>query len=609
MEQTLSFTESPITPMSVPQYHVPPCGIGSRSQQGRLIPQTQFSSSPIFRGYRPPTSYPFPYLSFFLRLTSRTIITRSGILTSKANKGKNLMSYTPGSSTHPSRLTRGQAWNLYVSHALSTWNARGYEFAVILFTAEAYPNTLQAASLRTVIVYSALILFSSSVGRWVEISPDRLKTLSTTIIINRGSVILASVFWLLILVPTHDPEELDGPAINPLHKAVYFMAAIGLGIVERLSSSANLISMERDWVVTVAAPPGEAYDLTHLNAIMRRIDLVCKLIPPIFISGLISVAGSMRFGVIFTGLSSMTCLPIELVSARRTWNANAALQARKATPSTDDCEQEVTGKRGVIARLGEHFLGFRIYFSSSVWIPSMALAILHYNVMTWRATFITWLINVGYSLNFITLARTVGSVFEILSTVVTPIGVAYLGRDARQTRRHIVVDSERDSDETQSLLQNPNTGNKTDRGEQTVTGLKRLGFWGITWQIINLVPVFVTIWSIIPNPTTSHDISTPQPSIGPSVVLFGFLASSRLGVWVFDITTQQLTQTLVAPDERSSFAGAENSVVNVFELAGALSAILFSQIGQYKWLAMASLITVGISWAMYFIWLHTMRRL
>ncbi|KAI1476151.1 hypothetical protein K445DRAFT_18104 [Daldinia sp. EC12] len=47
-------------------------------------------------------------------------------------------------------LTRAQALNLYVSHAFSTWNARGYEFAAILFTAAAYPDTLVAAALRQV---------------------------------------------------------------------------------------------------------------------------------------------------------------------------------------------------------------------------------------------------------------------------------------------------------------------------------------------------------------------------------------------------------------------------------------------------------------------------
>ncbi|KAI1443981.1 hypothetical protein F5Y02DRAFT_391547 [Annulohypoxylon stygium] len=35
-------------------------------------------------------------------------------------------------SVVPSDLTRSQALKLYVSHAFSTWNARGYEFATLI---------------------------------------------------------------------------------------------------------------------------------------------------------------------------------------------------------------------------------------------------------------------------------------------------------------------------------------------------------------------------------------------------------------------------------------------------------------------------------------------
>lgn len=62
-------------------------------------------------------------------------------------------------------LTKRQSWSLYISHFLSTWNARGYEFAAvkihlptlvswlthriqIIFTASAYPETLTASSIR-----------------------------------------------------------------------------------------------------------------------------------------------------------------------------------------------------------------------------------------------------------------------------------------------------------------------------------------------------------------------------------------------------------------------------------------------------------------------------
>lgn len=110
-----------------------------------------------------------------------------------------------------------------------------------------------------------------------------------------------------------------------------------------------------------------------------------------------------------------------------------------------------------------------------------------------------------------------------------------------------------------------------------------------------------------PGSTTSPDDDSSSPSIGLSLILFSFLAFSRQGVWIFDLTTQQLTQTLVPSHQRSIFAGVENSVVNVFELAGAASAIVFSQIEQYKWLALASLVTTGISWTMYAVWVRVQR--
>lgn len=44
----------------------------------------------------------------------------------------------------PSGLARSQALNLYVSHAFSTWNARGYEFAAVRMLEERLHMTLLA---------------------------------------------------------------------------------------------------------------------------------------------------------------------------------------------------------------------------------------------------------------------------------------------------------------------------------------------------------------------------------------------------------------------------------------------------------------------------------
>ncbi|KAI1456918.1 Ferroporti-1 [Annulohypoxylon moriforme] len=510
-----------------------------------------------------------------------------------------------------SNLSRSQALNLYVSHAFSTWNARGYEFATILFTAAAYPDTLVAAALRQamIIVYFAMILFSSSVGQWVQHSPNRLRTLLSTIICNRGSVIIGSFFWIMIL----SQEDLTGrEAIfvlpkNMLLRGLGFAIAVIFGIIERLSSSGNLISMERDWVVTVAAPAGRPYDLTHLNAVMRRIDLVCKLISPILIAAVISALGSIRLGVVFTGLTSLVCIPIEIFSAKRVWSSSLLLQAPRVPPPARTTQ---TTSRSWLARARQYFHGFEQYFSTAVWVPSVALALLHFNMLTWRATFITYLINAGYSLNIITLARAIGSLFEITSTVITPRGIEYMGKAHHHAKSS---PADEDNESEVGLIDNDHGGN---RDIETLIGLQRFGLWGMSWQLINTFPVVFALWAISAQSDSTESLSTAarrivseqaSPSIGWSIVLFSFLAFSRLGVWVFDLTTQQLTQTLVPQHQRSSFAGTENSVVNVFELLGAGAAIAFPRTEQYRWLALASLVAVTVSWIMYAFWVRRQR--
>ncbi|KAI1752463.1 Ferroportin1-domain-containing protein [Xylaria castorea] len=522
-------------------------------------------------------------------------------------------------------LTRAQAFNLYLSHAFSTWNARGYEFATILFTAAAYPDTLVAAALRMVIIYIAMIVFSSSVGHWVERSPSRLRTLISTISCNRASVIVGSVFWLLILSQENllisEPPAATPPRFllprNDVLKDFIFAVAVAFGIIERLSASGNLISMERDWVVTVAGPVGHPYNLTNLNAVMRRIDLVCKLISPILISIVISATGSVRIGVLYTGLTSLISIPIELISAKRVWNGSTVLQAPKPVPVSALTQIPTAGDeagqlriKSWSSKIRQYFKGLELYFTSPAWIPSFALAMLHFNMLTWRATFVTYLINIGYSLNVITIARAIGSIFEISSTVITPRGIEYLGK----TNRRSIVSS--DGSEDCLLAEEPHHDDSIS-DTQTIVGLQRLGLWGISCQLLNTIPVVLALWAISPqrDQATGEDARGLIPrisgvtslNVGWSVILFSFLAFSRLGVWIYDLTTQQLTQTLVHKTQRSSFAGVENSVVNVFEVLGAGAAIAFPQVEQYRWLALASFISVLISWCMCAWWVRAQR--
>lgn len=404
-----------------------------------------------------------------------------------------------------------------------------------------------------------------------------------------------------------------------------FAVVLALGIFEKLSGSANLMSMERDWVTTVAAPDGHAYDLTRLNAAMRRIDLGCKLIAPVLTSVITSAVG-LRYGICTIGGMSAISWGIEVWSARNVWNENSSLQV----PKTRHAEQSLTTQRSVdsatstipmaLMRRQKFFTKAKTtmkafkqdilkFFSTPIWIPSVALSMLHISVLTYNASFISYLLSAGLSLNLIAFARASGGVIEISSTVVAPVGVSYLGKHRRR-HGHDVDDEEAEG----ALLEQEQ--NYTSRVCNVETGLERLGLWGITWQFLSLIPVVLALWSISSDPTLSKlspllarlfAFTESTPKYFVYFALFTFLSLSRLGLWVFDLTTQQLTQTMVPAASRSSFAGVENSITNIFELGQWVVAIILSEPEQFKWLALGSLLCVWLSMVIYAGWVRRMR--
>lgn len=91
----------------------------------------------------------------------------------------------------------------------------------------------------------------------------------------------------------------------------------------------------------------------------------------------------------------------------------------------------------------------------------------------------------GYSLALITIARAAGSLVEISSTVVTPVGVKLLGKAHDHSGRYQQLDEERDEVDEEILLDVDE--DRPKEPGRTETGLERLGLWGISWQLINLV--------------------------------------------------------------------------------------------------------------------------
>ncbi|KAJ8613049.1 hypothetical protein MRB53_037101 [Persea americana] len=388
-------------------------------------------------------------------------------------------------TAHPG-LTSSQARSLYFSHALSTWNVRMYEFAAVRLSNSCIYAAMLMVVHRGIAVDLASLLLSSSIGSAIDNSSTRLRPLLLSISANRACVMTACCGWyILVGTSSFAPGNASSTA-----RTMVFACTVSFGVVERLSGVANRISMERDWVPTLAVlerseSDGSEYTLTHLNAVMRRIDLVCKLISPIVISAIIT-ATSTSIGVLIVACGSAICWGLEIISANHVWRTNSILRASKPPKLGGDTTSSIAQPRwsAITTLVKAQASQMRAYFSTDVWMPSLALAFCYFTALSYESSMITFLLASGYSLLLITSARVLGSVLEVSSTFIAPYSIRRLA-NSRHVRR-------RGEDEDR-LMTGEEDGATIDadiadqpRSEHSV-GLARTALWGVTLNLTSLV--------------------------------------------------------------------------------------------------------------------------
>lgn len=481
----------------------------------------------------------------------------------------------------------------------------------------------------------------------IDHAQSRLKSLRTSIDVNRGTVVLCCFLWIALVNYKNPDDSLSltlYTATSPGARRALFAVIVVLGIIERLSGIANMLTMERDWVPAVAdvteAEAGggaETYTLTKLNATMRRIDLICKLFAPLFISAIVE-ATSPAAGVLLIGFVNVISIAVEKWFAGRVWNTCARLRAPKSmtgditartSPSSASSGIIESAKVFLVTQYGQ----MEAYFSTTAWIPSLSLALLYLSALSYAATFVTWLLNSGFSLTTITIARAFGSVVEVSSTFLAPVGIRKLARPKGD--QEVTLRQRDDTLSRQGLMHQEDENGHTDvihtqhMEQDHLIGLARSGLWAVTMQFISLVslsarhcpvhsltlstqiPVVLAILTISnPSPLPDQDNkalrlllrSLPGPSLVTATVLFTFLSLSRLGLWTFDLCVQELDQILVPAGSRSSFAGTETAFTSLFELGQWVLVAVLSSPTQFIWVALVSLASVGISVVAYAGW-------
>lgn len=223
-----------------------------------------------------------------------------------------------------------------------------------------------------------------------------------------------------------------------------------------------------------------SHGLTQINAVMRRIDLICKLVAPSLLPLIITNFNSRAGWIILLMVVTILMWALEVWCAHIIAKENEQLRLPKM-PSNDEAtiedhnvdERYRSIKPGISTWLQKLYfviyqdprIRFKHYFSMSVWPASISISILQMTVLAYSATLITYLLEVGFSLTAVTIARASGSIMALSATFITPIAVTYLRRRYSRAPRS-------NCDEIEGRV------------------VRTVGLWGISSQFICMVGLY-----------------------------------------------------------------------------------------------------------------------
>ncbi|PKX97592.1 putative iron-regulated transporter [Aspergillus novofumigatus IBT 16806] len=315
---------------------------------------------------------------------------------------------------------------LYVSHFLSTWNSRMFEFGAVLFLASIFQGTLLYASIYALVRSASAVVLSSWLGSKMDRS-NRLVAIRHSIVWQRVPVAVSCACFVALLIPSFREPE---PIVSGL-----FLAVVLLACVEKLAATANTVAVERDWVIIVSDTL--AIERQDLNASMRRIDLFCKLVAPVVIS---LVDGLSTKVAVWTVLGvNVLCVFIEYIAIAQVYKAIPEL-VRTSSVAADDGSEAVedapehlpTASQQSMTGRAMHLIKqaaspWREYMASPVFLASFALSLLYLTVLSFGTTMVTYLLHTGFDPLQVSCMRIGAVLAELSGTWAAPFIMGRIG--------------------------------------------------------------------------------------------------------------------------------------------------------------------------------------
>ncbi|XP_066372488.1 solute carrier family 40 member 1-like [Miscanthus floridulus] len=449
---------------------------------------------------------------------------------------------------------------LYAGHALARWGARMWEFSVGLYMIRIWPGSLLFTAIYGVVESSSVAVFGPIVGTLVD-KLTYLQVLGLWLLVQSLSFIIAGASVTALLVY----DDLKATSF-PVFMALVIVTNVS-GALAALSTLAGTILIEREWVVVISSrhPPAV---LTGINSVVRRIDLSCKLLAPVF-SGLVISFVSAQASAATLAVWNVASVGLEYWLFVSVYNGVPALAESSRLRTADATEAMlISSSSSEIVSPADKELDWRVrmseqlsiipcweswvvYLRQDVALPGVALAFLYFTVLSFGTLMTATLDWKGIPAYVISLARGFSAIVGIGATLLYPVVHSWV-----------------------STL--------------------RTGLWSIWMQWCCLLVCVASIWA-------ASDVASAW-------MLMAGVAASRLGLWMFDLAVMQLMQDGVPDHERCVVGGVQNSLQSVFDLLTYVMGIIISDPRDFSELIVLSFFLVTCAAAMYTLHVYRVRK-
>ncbi|KAF8964558.1 polyketide synthase [Flammula alnicola] len=469
-----------------------------------------------------------------------------------------MASPNPNTASEDEHIDLVALFSLAAQHFSVTWTQRTAEFASYLFLIDLFPTTLLPSALYGFFSTLAGVLFGGNAGSLVD-NPSRLKVIRVNILVAKLAVASLYTFLLLLLIKYPNDSKSAGQDISQGRHAVvwiFFTMIVLASCVMKLSDIAMSVAIERDWVTTIAGNSDAR--LTRLNLWLRRIDLGCKLLAPLFTGLLTSTVGNVTTVIVIAAIA-LGGLWFELLWINIVWKRFPIL-AITHQHHHEQHELEISSKFSFKSLRNWTMTSYRdwkMFIHSPVFPSSLSISLLYFTTLSFDGSMISWLKTNTYSDALISGMRGIAVCTGLVGTAIMPV-------------------------------------------LEKKIGLARAGSWSIWSEVLSLMPVLVSFY-----------VGSRQGAKAPpwnQALLFSGMAVSRIGLWSFDLCQLKLLQrTLADHPRRNTLNGLQFALQNILDLLKYVMVIVLSQPSEFKYTAALSFGSVIAGACLYLVYLRRER--